>query len=199
MAGRASSVVGCEPMRLFVSVDLPSSLAEAVADAQASFEDCAGLRLTDPTQAHCTLTFLGDTDPGRVDEIETALETAVADAGVDPFDCTVGGLGVFPSMAYISVIWAGVRDGAGDAELTTLAAAVEDELTAIGFDPANHDFTPHITLARMDDARDKQRVQRLVDETDPTVGAFRVESIRLTKSTLTDDGPIYETVSEIRL
>jgi len=51
----------------------------------------------------------------------------------------------------------------------------------------------------MDDARDKQRVQRLVDETDPTVGAFRVESIRLTKSTLTDDGPIYETVSEIRL
>ena len=99
MAGRDSSVGGCEPMRLFVSVDLPSSLAEAVADTQAPFKDCTGLRLTDPTQAHCTLTFLDDTDPGRVAEIEAALETAVTNAGVDPFDCTVGGLGVFGSMA----------------------------------------------------------------------------------------------------
>ena len=65
MAARDSSVRGCEPMRLFVSVDLPSSLVEAVADAQAPFEACAGLRLTDPTQAHCTLTFLGDTDSVR--------------------------------------------------------------------------------------------------------------------------------------
>ena len=51
----------------------------------------------------------------------------------------------------------------------------------------------------MDAAHDKQRVQRLVDETDPTVGTFQVECIRLTKSTLTDDGPVYETVSEIPL
>lgn len=186
-------------MRLFVSVDLPSSLADAVADAQAPFADCAGLRLTDPTQAHCTLTFLGETAPDRVDEIETALETAVDDASVDPFDCTVGGLGVFPSPEYISVIWAGVREEAGDAELTALADAVEAELTALGFDPADHEFTPHITLARMDDARDKQRVQQLVAETDPTVGTFPVESVRLTESTLTDDGPVYQTVSEITL
>ena len=186
-------------MRCFVSVDLPPSLADAVADVQAPFADCAGLRLTDPTQAHITLNFLGDTAPDRVDEIEAALETAVDDAGVDPFDCTVGGLGVFPSVEYITVIWADVREGAGDAELTALAGAVEDELTDLGFDPADHEFTPHITLARMDDARDKQRVQRRVRETDPTVGTFQVDCVRLTQSTLTDDGPVYETVSEIRL
>ena len=86
-------------MRCFLSVDLPTPLAEAVADAQAPFDGCADLWLTDPIQAHCTLTFLGDTDPDRVDEIEAALETAVTNAGVDPFDCTAGGLGVFPSTA----------------------------------------------------------------------------------------------------
>ncbi|ESS08490.1 MAG: 2'-5' RNA ligase [uncultured archaeon A07HN63] len=188
-----------EWMRLFVSVDLPSSLADSVADTQAAFEDCAGLRLTDPTQAHVTLKFLGDTDPDRVDEIESALETAVADAGVAPFDCTVGGLGVFPSLDYISVVWAGVRDGGGDTELTQLAEAVETELTALGFESEDHGFTPHITLARMDDARGKETVQRLVTERDPTVGTFSVDAIRLTESTLTDDGPVYETVSEIEL
>ena len=51
----------------------------------------------------------------------------------------------------------------------------------------------------MDDSRDKQRVQRRVRETDPTVGTFQVDCVRLTQSTLTDDGPVYETVSEIRL
>ncbi len=51
----------------------------------------------------------------------------------------------------------------------------------------------------MDDARGKETVQRLVTERDPTVGTFRVDAIRLTESTLTDDGPVYETVSEIEL
>ena len=186
-------------MRLFVSINLSSSLADSVADLQAAFDDCAGLRLTAPEQAHMTLKFLGDTDSDRVDEIESALETAVADAGVAPFDCTVGGLGVFPSLDYISVVWAGVRDGAGDAECIALADRVETEMTALGFDPADNEFTPHVTLARMDDARGKETVQRLVTERDPTVGTFRVDAIRLTESTLTDDGPVYETVSEIAL
>ena len=186
-------------MRLFVSVDLPDNLADAVEAAQAPLADCAGLRLTDPTQAHVTLKFLGDIDSDRVEEIPTALETAVESAGVDPFDCTVGGLGVFPSLEYISVVWAGVRAGAGDDDLTRLAAAVENEMTDIGFEPADHDFTPHVTLARMDDARGKATVQRLVTETDPTVGTFRVDSVRLTESRLTDDGPVYETVAAIAL
>lgn len=186
-------------MRCFVSVDLPSSIADAVAILQRPLESLAGVRLTDPTQAHITLYFLGDVDPDRTDAITQALRSAVASADIAPFDCTVGGLGVFPSVEYISVIWAGVRCGDGEKPLSTLAAAVEAELTALGFDPADHGFTPHITLARMDDARSKQRVQQLVTETDPTAGTFRVDSIRLTESTLTDDGPVYETVSERRL
>ena len=186
-------------MRCFVSVDLPSSLADAVATLQTPFESLAGLRLTDPTQAHITLYFLGDVDPDRTDAITQALRSAVESAGVDPFDCTVDGLGVFPSLEYISVVWAGVRSDDGERALSTLAEAVEAELTALGFDPTDHDFTPHITLARMDDARSKQRVQQLVTETDPTVGTFRVDSVRLTESTLTDDGPVYETVSEVGL
>lgn len=186
-------------MRCFVSVDLPTSLADDIAAAQAPLADDDGVRLTDPTQAHITLKFLGETDPDRVAAIDAALETAVANAGVAPFDCTVGGLGVFPSLDYSSVVWAGVRDGEGDAELTTLANAVETEVTALGVDPADHEFTPHITLARVDDARRNSTIQQFVTERDPTVGTFRVDSLRLTESTRTDDGPIYETVSELNL
>ena len=186
-------------MRLFVSVDLPATLADPLEAVQAELDDAAGLRFVDPSQAHFTLKFLGDTDPERVDEIEAAIQRAVDEAGVDPFDCTVEGLGVFPSLDYISVVWAGVREGEGAAALRRLHAALETELTALGFDAESHDFTPHVTLARMDDARGKSLVQDVVREREPTVGTFRVESVRLTESRLTDAGPIYETVDAVDL
>jgi len=36
------------------------------------------------------------------------------------------------------------------------------ETTALGVDPENHAFTPHVTLARMNDARGKELVQEAV-------------------------------------
>lgn len=184
-------------MRLFVSVDLPDALADPIADVQAEFGDAPGLRFTDPEQAHLTLKFLGETDADRVPELEDALETAVKSAGVEPFDATVGGLGVFPSLEYISVVWVGIERGS--AEVTRLHEAIEQETTALGFDPEDHDFTPHVTLARMDDARSKERVQRVVREQDPTVGTMRVSQVRLKRSDLGRDGPTYSTVSRFGL
>ncbi|WP_224270511.1 RNA 2',3'-cyclic phosphodiesterase [Haloprofundus salinisoli] len=184
-------------MRLFVSIDLPRSFADAVATVQADLRDAEGLRFVDPTQAHLTLKFLGETDENRLEEVEEALESAVDAAGVDPFEATVGGLGVFPSLDYISVVWLGLE--AGGEETTRLAEAIERATTAIGFEPESHEFTPHATLARMDDARGKDVVRRVVRETDPTVGTFRVEQIRLKESVLGPDGPEYSTVSRFSL
>jgi len=182
--------------RLFVSVDL-DGLAEAVRAVQERFEGASGLHFTDPEQAHVTLKFLGDTDPDRVDALVGGLERAVED--IDPFEARFGGLGVFPSMDYINVVWAGVREGHGDAELTGLHEAIEARTTAMGFDAEAHDFTPHVTLARMDHAGGKEQVQRVVENADPEVGRLCVEDIRLTESVLTDDGPEYRTVESLSL
>lgn len=184
-------------MRLFVSIDLPDALADAVAEVQEPLQDTPGLTLVDPEQAHITLKFLGDVDEQRVSDLEDAIETAVADADVDPFEASIAGLGVFPSLDYISVVWAGVDDGA--AAMTRLYDAIERETTAIGFDPEDHEFTPHVTLGRLKDARGKEMVQRLVRGDSPTFGRFRVEQVRLTESTLSGNGPKYETVTRFSL
>ena len=186
-------------MRLFVSIDLPDSLTDAVRSAQERFADADGLRFTDPAQAHVTMKFLGDTDESRVPDVRDAVQAAIADADAAPYDATVGGFGVFPSPDYISVVWAGVRDGAGAAETTALAEAIEREAVERGFDAESHSFTPHVTIARMDDARGKDLVRRVVSEADPDIGTFRVEEVRLTESRLTDDGPRYETVERYPL
>ena len=193
-AARARARMGA---RLFLSVDFPDSLADDVAAVQDRLRDAAGLRFTDPKRVHVTLKFLGDTDESRVSTVEEAVETALDDAGVGPFEAEIGGLGVFPGLDYISVVWAGIRRGG--AEMTRLHEAVERETTAVGFDPEDHEFTPHATIARMDDARGKDLVQRVVREEDPTVGSFEVEQVRLKESTLTDAGPEYETVTRFSL
>jgi len=184
-------------MRLFVSVDLPARLAADVAAVQEELRDASGLRFTDPAQAHVTLAFLGDVGEDEVPEIEAALDRAVERAGVAPFEATLGGLGVFPSLDYISVVWVGFEDG-GDA-LGRLHEAVEAELAPLGFEPEDREFTPHVTVARMDHAGGKAHVQRVVEEQSPTVGEMTVEEIRLTESTLTDDGPVYATVARAPL
>ena len=178
--------------RLFVSVDLPADLADAFAAAREPIADVGSLRFVDPAQAHCTLKFLGDPPEGGVEAVVDALEAAVDGADVSPFDAEIGGVGAFPSTDYISVVWVGVREGSE--ELTRLHEAVERETTALGFDPESHAFTPHLTLARMDDARGKDRVREFLDDADPTVGRFRVEEVRLT-----DDGPEYSTVARVGL
>jgi len=184
--------------RLFVSVDL-DGLADELRAVQARFTEASGLRLTDPEQAHVTLTFLGDTDPDQVDDLVAELAAVVDDSGVDPFEARIGGLGVFPSLSSISVVWVGVRDGRGDDELTALHRAIEDRTVALGFEPDDHEFTPHATIARMDHAGGKARVQHVVENEDPDVGHLQVEEIRLTESTLTDDGPVYSTVESVPL
>jgi len=200
-------------MRAFFALDLPDALADPLAAIQDDLAAAAGLRVTDPTQAHVTLKFLGEIDAGdedttagddrpALDDViaagERAVESAEADgAPVEPFDCEIAGLGVFPDLDYISVVWAGV--GEGTAELTALHEALEREATALGVDPEEHAYTPHVTLARMDDARGKELVQRVVRERDPEFGRFAADDVRLVKSTLTSEGPEYETVATFPL
>jgi 2'-5' RNA ligase len=180
-------------MRTFVSVPL-GELSDAVADAQTPL-DMSGVDPTDPTQAHVTLKFLGETDDP--DAVVEAVERAVAASEVTPFDCTVAGYGVFPSLEYISVIWAGITNGSE--RLTTLHKAVERETTALGFEAEEYEFTPHATLARMRDARSKSVIQEVVAERDPELGTVRVDAVELTQSTHTEEGPNYEPVAEIPL
>ncbi|GAB3689511.1 RNA 2',3'-cyclic phosphodiesterase [Salinarchaeum chitinilyticum] len=193
-------------MRLFVSVDLPDELSAAVAEVQAAFEDASGVRPTDPGQAHVTLKFLGDVprssadgadDGPDLDATIEAVRRGVEAADVEPFEASVEGLGAFPSPEYINVLWLGFGDGT--AELATLHEHVEEQTVGIGFDPEDHEFTPHVTIGRMDHAGGKELVQEVLAERSPNVGSFRVEEVRLTESTLGPDGPVYETVESFEL
>jgi 2'-5' RNA ligase len=182
-------------MRLFVSVD-PDGRADEIERVQEPLSGLSGLRLTDPADAHVTMKFLGEGDHDR-EALSAAIGAAIDDADTGPVEVTFGGVGAFPSPEYIRVVWLGVEEGA--APLTALHRRLEAETTALGYDEERHEFTPHVTLARMDHAAAKDEVQRFLRETDPEIGPVSIEELRLTESTLTDEGPEYRTLERFEL
>ncbi|GAB6879599.1 RNA 2',3'-cyclic phosphodiesterase [Halorubrum gandharaense] len=184
-------------MRAFFAVDLPDDFVEPLDGIQEELSGADGLEFTDPAQAHVTLKFLGKVPEDEVEEVLEAGSRAVERADVEPFDCTVGGLGVFPSTDYITVVWTGVDGGA--VQLSRLHETLEAETTDLGYAPEEHEFTPHVTLGRMNDARGKELVQDVIRDRNPEVGTFEVEAVQLKESTLTSEGPEYETVERFEL
>ena len=182
-------------MRLFVSADLDGAAA-AIEALQEPLSGLSGVRCTDPEQAHVTITFLGGGDHG-LDALSTALEEAIHEAETGSFDTTIEGVGAFPSTENIRVIWAGIEAGA--AELSALHRHVESKTTALGYDEERHDFTPHVTLARMEHGAEKVAVRRFLDDATPEVGPIHIEELQLKESRLTDDGPEYRTVQRFEL
>ena len=106
-----------------------------------------GLRWTAPDGVHLTLKFLGETSSRLLPAIERRLVESLA--GQRRFPLELSGLGVFPGARSPRVIWVGLG---GD--LDALAAAqrqVEEAMSPLGFAPERRPFSPHLTLARLND------------------------------------------------
>lgn len=184
--------------RCFISVDCPPNVQAAIATFQEKFDDVPGVRLVDPAQTHVTLKFLGEIADDELDQVEELLADAVASADITSFEARFGRLGVFPEYDYISVIWVGVPKGGSAME--TVHEAIEARFVDAGYEPEPHDeFTPHVTIARMDHGEGKETVQALLRTEDPDLGGTTVEEVRLKESHLRADGPEYETLSAVRL
>src|SRR3989442_1092556 len=118
-------------MRLFVAVDLPSEIRDALeSDVVARLRDAVpGARWTRPEGRHLTLKFLGEVADEGVDAVEDALAGTLEGAG--PFDAARRELGAFPSFRRARVLWVGADEGA--AAMPALAARVDDALEPLGF------------------------------------------------------------------
>ena len=182
-------------MRLFASVDV-DELSEEIRAIQAPLVGLSGVRTTDPADAHVTMKFLGE-DEHDLAALSDAIERAVETADIGPFEATIAGVGAFPSSEYIRIIWLGV--GRGAQQLSDLHEELAAETTALGYEAEGHEFTPHVTLARMENAASKGEVQGFLEEEDPEIGPLRVEELRLKESTLSSGGSDYRTVERFEL
>ena len=178
--------------RLFLGVPLAAPLREALRDhlARALPGGVPG-RAAVAANWHFTLRFLGDTDAGQL----RLLTDALGGMRLGPrFEMVLGGLGAFPRPRRASVLWVGVNEGAPD--LQRLAAAAEEAARAAGFPAERKPFSPHLTISRLQPARD---LEDLVATTPPFGGRMEVGEIVLFRSHLGGGPPRYEPVRTFSL
>lgn len=129
-------------IRLFTALTVPPDLRAQLAALPRKGLDA---KWSHPDDFHITIRFLGDLEPERLPEIEQAL-SRVRRA---PFGVEVQGLDVFENK-HQSILHAKIQSVR---KMEALCADVTDELTPLGFDFGPRAFVPHITLARLKNAR----------------------------------------------
>lgn len=177
-------------VRCFVALALPGALREAITGFFAhEGRGIAGARWTDAERLHVTLRFLGDVAADRLPGVRAAIGAAAA--GHAPFRLEVRGAGAFPSAQRPRIVWVGV--GAGAAEVSALAASLEQALEPLGFAPEARAFSPHLTVGRLrEPPRDRFAVPRLIGAAaDRVWGETLVPAVHLMRSELFPAGPIY--------
>jgi 2'-5' RNA ligase len=187
--------VSQERIRSFIAVDLDEpSLRERITNSQIGLEQTgAQLKLVDPNIMHLTLRFLGEIPRAAVEGVKEALSGLQFHA----FEAYFSGLGVFPSMKRISVVWVGMTRGSE--QLNEIFHQLEPKIRQLGIPADNKGFSPHLTIARVRSGVNRDILAEYVSSMrEHEFGGMQVTSVRLKKSTLTPKGPIYETLQEAR-
>lgn len=153
----------------------------------------AQVKLVEPNNVHLTLKFLGETEETMTDEIENIMKNAIKD--IKPFKVKLSGSGVFPNQNYIKVVWIGILNGEIIGEI---ANKIDEPLTKLGFERERRRFSPHLTIARVKTAKNKEKLMQIVNNyKEIEFKEFEISSIKLKKSELTPKGPIYTTLREV--
>lgn len=181
--------------RTFIAIDLGDAAREALrGELRRLSRVVPNVRLTDPTDLHLTLVFLGELDDERLAAViavtrEVAQHTA-------PFSLALAGLGVFGPPSAPRIIWAGVAGDLPRLQQTQrrLAAALAER----GFPQETRPYAPHLTLARLKrplDATAAQELGALLTHPPAHAPRWRVTDTRVMRSDLSANGTRYTPIS----
>ena len=177
--------------RLFLAVPVSAELKEKIVPVlQQLSETGADLNVVSEENLHLTLKFLGGVEEKSIPKIIKNISALHQ----QPFSLTLCGVGVFPAVARIRVIWIGIQDSA----LVSLMKKINQALNFIR--SREQEETPHLTLVRMKSGKHTDEVQQLVEKYQHTFfGAMRVDRIILYESELGREGPKYTIMKEFPL
>lgn len=181
-------------VRTFVAVDVPATAQGRLVHLQSLLRSVPGdVRWTTGPHLHITLRFLGEVEADVIPRVGEATVRAVRQ--VPPFSIELSGLGLFPPAGRPSVVWVGV--GSGRDQLCKLQAALEDQLSGLGFDREERPFSPHVTLGRIREGTRTSWVEALSRVSSQPVAPFPVHEVLVMKSDLTLRGPIYTALQRV--
>lgn len=144
-------------MRLFVAIDIPAEIKDALRCFVSRLRPTAKIGWSPIDNLHITTKFIGEWPEPRLDEMKRTLASAPVAGAID---ITVKGLGWFPNPRRPRVLWAGVEGGE---PLRALARATEQAAARLGVSIEQRDYSPHLTLARIREAVSLERLNQTLE------------------------------------
>ena len=179
-------------MRCFIAIAPPDDVRQKIAQFA---DECAEafpgkVKPVSVSNLHLTLSFLGETDPSRFEEIFSALETL----RFPRFCLEARGAGFFPDDGSSPrVLWAGT---APSEELHALNALCEKTVEGLGFPRTSPAFVPHFTVGRVKGAGDEALAPYIYKNKTLPFGRFAVEKFSFFISDLSGRDPVYTAVRD---
>jgi 2'-5' RNA ligase len=154
-------------MRLFVALEVPEPSRREVRRRVEGLRDrLPRARWVDLDVLHLTLLFLGETAEGDVPALAARLRQVFARSS--PLPLRLEGGGTFPPGRPARVAWVGVES---PPELLTLQADVaQAAVEALGVEPDERVYHPHVTLARCSDPWRRDMIEKFTNVFTGSVG-----------------------------
>ncbi len=176
-------------VRVFVALELSGGIRERLERAQERLRGCsARLTFVEPKNIHITVKFLGEIDEKNLPAITDALKKI----DFHPFPVSAGQV-TLNNLRKPRTVWCTIDDAGYGGELL---GKIEDALSPLGFERETRRFTPHATVARVK-SPDPSLVSLIRLMSDITYGSCTISGMKLKKSTLTPQGPVYEDLLEV--
>jgi RNA 2',3'-cyclic 3'-phosphodiesterase len=185
-------------MRCFIAIEVAPAIRQKLAEVTLKLRRAlrgsrGGIKWVEPDLIHLTLKFLGDIDEAALATVCGTIDAvALAHSG---FELSVEGVGCFGKPAR--VVWVGINESPA---LMALQVDLEGRLVAAGFTAEERPFSAHLTLARIKDSAAGKDVPGLIGADRSTrLGSFGVDTLRVFRSELTPQGPIYTVIHTSKL
>ncbi|MBU1564168.1 MAG: RNA 2',3'-cyclic phosphodiesterase [Proteobacteria bacterium] len=176
-------------IRLFIAIAIPESIKKELAGLGRSIPEA---RPVPVEQMHLTLKFFGEVEGSRLLDIKGAL----SEISRPQFTLCLHGVGTFPPRGTPRVLWAGVQQADN---LLALRQAIEKKLVEINIPREKQKYSPHLTLARLNNSPLQHLQQFLAGNAFLRSPEFSVAAFNLYKSQLTRNGAIHSLIETYAL
>jgi RNA 2',3'-cyclic 3'-phosphodiesterase len=182
-------------MRAFLAVDVDEKLVNEISEVQKKLSDAnAQLKFVEPENLHFTFKFFGEISLEKSEEIIEVVQKKIEKH--HPFPINIKGMGVFPHMGYMRVIWLGVEQAEA---FSRMLKDFDETFIKMGF-KKEKSYDPHLTIVRVKGAQNKEALAALIKELEGVeIGEMTVDKMVLKESELTPAGPIYTNLKEFEL
>jgi len=180
-------------MRTFIAIEIPAEVKKAVSETIADIKKANLIEgnFVKGEQLHITLKFLGEVQEKDIEKVILVLEEI--SKTTKKFTVELKGLGHFNEK----ILWIGSPE---NNEIVNLANVVDENLSKLGFAKEIRPFAIHLTLCRIKNLKNSKRFAEFIAKCkDKSFGKFIVNEMKLIKSTLSEEGPIYEEIRDFRL